>query len=259
MRTAVISDIHGNLEAFLSVLEDIQSQQTDRIVSLGDNIGYGADSESVIQLLISNDIFSVLGNHEMAAINDKIFNWYTGDIKKAIKIAIASLSEDSLRYLRESKISMSHSGCFFVHGFPPDSFRLYLEQAGDTQLRQAFTKMKDNLCFVGHTHKLRLLVYENNQVLFQPMNQARLTIQKDKKYIINAGSVGQPRDGDVYAKYVIWDSRTCQLEIRTVEYDAATAAQKIINAGIPSRFADMIDNKISMVTGRHHTDGKYSA
>lgn len=244
MRTAVISDIHGNLEAFISVLADIQSQQVDSIMSLGDNIGYGADSESVIQLLISNDIPSVLGNHDIAAINDKVFNWYTGEIKKAIKIARKGLSEDSLRYLRKLKISISNSGCLFVHGFPPDSFRLYLDQVGDGQLRQAFAQMKEDLCFVGHTHKLRLLVYEKNKILFQQMNKEPLTIQKDKKYIINAGSVGQPRDGNGQAKYIIWDSLTCQLEIRSVEYDSAAAAQKIIDAGIPSRFAAMINRNV---------------
>ncbi len=244
MRTAVISDIHGNLEALISVLGDIQSRQVDSIVSLGDNIGYGADSEKVIQLLIANDIPSVLGNHEIAVLNDKVFNWYTEEVKKAIEIAIESLSEDSLKYLRKSKISISKSGCFFVHGFPPDSFRLYLHQVGDEQLKCAFTEMKDDLCFVGHTHKLRLLSYEKNQVLFHKINKEPLKFQKHKKYIINVGSVGQPRNGSSQAKYVIWDSRTYQLEIRAVEYDAATAAQKIIEAGIPSRFATMIDRKL---------------
>ncbi len=245
MRIAVISDIHGNLEAFNSVLEDIADQQADSIVSLGDNIGYGADSESVIQLLIANNISSVLGNHESAVINDKIFHWYRGDVKTAIQIARASLSKNSLRYLSESAISISNYGCLFVHGFPPDSIRLYLDQVSDDQLQKAFSEMKENLCFVGHTHKLRLLVYESNQVLFQQINQNFLTIQKDKKYIINAGSVGQPRDGDACAKYVIWDSRTCQLEVRTVEYDTATTAKKIIAAGIPSRFAALIDKNFS--------------
>ncbi len=243
MRTAVISDIHGNLEAFNSVLEDIQSRQIDSIVSLGDNIGYGADSEKVIQLLISNYIPTVLGNHEMAAINDNVFNWYTGDTKKALQIAIENLSGDSLRYLRKSGISLSNSGCFFVHGFPPDSFRLYLHQANDDQLRRAFTGMTEDLCFVGHTHRLRIVYYENNQILFSPMNNERLTLQKNTKYIINAGSVGQNRDGNAQANYVIWDSLTYQLEIRTVEYDSAAAAQKIIAAGIPSRFATMINSK----------------
>jgi len=130
-----------------------------------------------------------------------------------------------------------------VHGFPPDSFRLYLDQVGDAQLRQAFTEMNDNLCFVGHTHKIKILVYEKNQVRVQQMNFEPLSIQKDKKYIINAGSVGQPRDGNGQAKYVIWDSLTYQLEIRSVEYDSASAAQKIIAAGIPPRFAAMIDKK----------------
>lgn len=243
MRTAVISDIHGNLEAFVSVLKDIRSRRADRIVSLGDNIGYGADSEKVVQLLIAEDIPSVLGNHEMAALNDKVFKWYTGEVKKAIEIAIGSLSETSFRYLRESKINLSSSGCFFVHGFPPDSFRLYLHQAGDERLRRAFTEMSDDLCFVGHTHELRLLCYQNNQIRFQQIDQGRLNIQNHTKYIVNAGSVGQPRNGGAQAKYVIWDSINYQLEIRAVDYDTAAAAQKIIKAGIPRRFAAIIDQK----------------
>jgi len=243
MRTAVISDIHGNLEAFTAILEDMQSRQVDRIVSLGDNIGYGADSEKVIQLLNSQNIPSVLGNHEMAALNEKVFNWHAGDVKKAIEMAVASLSEDSLWYLRQSKISISDAGCLFVHGFPPDSFRLYLNQVGDADLRRTFTEMKENLCFVGHTHHLRLLHYENNQVQFQQMTNGPLTLQKHEKYIINVGSVGQPRDGGSQAKYVIWDSQTCQLEVRAIFYDTATAARKIIAAGSPSRFAAMIEGK----------------
>jgi len=226
MRTAVISDIHGNLEAFKNVLGDIQSRQVDRIVSLGDNIGYGADSENVIQLLVSNGVSSVIGNHEAAVLNDKVFNWYSNDIKKAIEITTSSLSEESLRYLRELKTSISDSGCYFVHGFPPDSFRLYLDQMSDDQLRQAFTEMKDDLCFVGHTHKLRILYYENNQVRLQHVAKDPLKIQKHRKYIINVGSVGQPREGSGQARYVIWDSLTYQLEIRAVEYDSARAAQK---------------------------------
>jgi len=243
MRTVVISDIHGNLEAFTAVLRDIQSQQIDRIVSLGDNIGYGADSEKVTQLMISQDIPTVLGNHEMAALDKKVFNWHAREVKKAIEIAVASLSEDSLRYLRQSKISISDSGCFFVHGFPPDSFRTYLNQVSDADLRRTFTEMKENLCFVGHTHHLRLLHYENNQVRLQQMPQSPITLQKNEKYIINAGSVGQPRDGGSQAKYVIWDSQACQIEIRAISYDTALAARKIIAAGIPSRFAAMIEGK----------------
>ena len=240
MRTAVISDIHGNLEAFTSVRDDIQSRQVDRIVSLGDNIGYGADSESVVQLLIAGGIPSVLGNHEKAVLDDKVLRWHTGEVRRAIEIAAAGLSESALGYLRECRTSLSDSGCLFVHGFPPDSFRLYLHQAGDDQLQRAFTEMKADLCFVGHTHQIRLLFYEKERVMRQPVDRPQLPIPKNRKYLINAGSVGQPRDGDVRARYVIWDSRTRRLEIRAVEYDAAAAARKIIAAGIPARFAALV-------------------
>ncbi|MEW6077858.1 MAG: metallophosphoesterase family protein [Thermodesulfobacteriota bacterium] len=243
MKTAIISDIHGNLEAFTSVLADIQTQQTDGIVSLGDNIGYGADSEEVLQLLIAGHIPTVLGNHEMAVLDDTVLGWHRGDVRRAIDIAAASLSEHSLRYLRESRTSLSDSGCRFVHGFPPDSFSLYLHQAGDDQLRQAFTEIKDDLCFVGHTHKLKLLYYENDQIMLHPLDKGPVQIRQNRKYLINVGSVGQPRDGDVRARYVIWDSGTGRIEVRAVEYDAAAAARKIIAAGIPSRFAALLQSR----------------
>jgi diadenosine tetraphosphatase ApaH/serine/threonine PP2A family protein phosphatase len=182
----------------------------------------------------------VLGNHEMAALDEKVLSWHKGDVKKAIEIAIADLSEDSFRYIRECRINISDSGCFFVHGFPPDSCRLYLHQAGEDQLRQAFTEMEEALCFVGHTHQLRLLYYEKSRIMHQPLDQAVVPIQKNRKYFINVGSVGQPRDGDIRARYVIWDAPAGRLEIRAVEYDSAAAARKIIAAGIPPRFAALI-------------------
>lgn len=240
MRTAILSDIHGNMEAFSSVLDDILSQGADRIVSLGDNIGYGADSEKVVQRLIAGQIPSVLGNHEMAVLDDRVLQWHTGDVRKAIEIAAAGLSESALHYLWECRTSISDSGCFFVHGFPPDSVRLYLHQVGDDQLQQAFAEMKEDLCFVGHTHQLRMLYYENNRIMLQPMDQALLPIPKNRKYFINVGSVGQPRDGDPRARYIIWDSKAGRIEVRAVAYDVATAARKIIAAGIPARFAAII-------------------
>ena len=243
MRTAIVSDIHGNLEAFTSVLDDIRSRQADRVISLGDNIGYGADSEEVVQLLIAGHIPSVLGNHEVAALDDKVLRWHTGDVRRALDNAIAGLSEGSFRYIRACPSRISEAGCLFVHGFPPDSCRLYLHQAGEEQLQRAFAETKEDLCFVGHTHRLGLVYFENNRVFRQPLDQTPAPIPENRKYIVNVGSVGQPRDGDNRARYVIWDSAARRIEIRAVAYDSAAAARKIIAAGIPDRFAAMITGK----------------
>ncbi len=244
MRLAVISDIHGNLEAFTSVWEDIKCQKIDEIMSLGDNIGYGADSEKIMQRIMAHDIPSVCGNHEMAALNQKVLKWFTGDVRKAVELSISSLSNASLQYLQTMKISVSDSGCLFVHGFPPDSYRLYLNQVGIPQIIDAFNEMEEPVCFVGHTHKLHLVYPEKDEVAFQKMDKDIVSLDRNKQYIINAGSVGQTRDGTVDATYVIWDSSAGQIEIRRIKYDNITAAEKIIAAGIPERFARFLDQRL---------------
>ena len=226
MRIAVISDIHGNLEAFTSVYNDIQQQQVESVISLGDNIGYGADSENVIQQIRSHNIISILGNHELAVTDLKVRKWFQADAHKALKQALENLSEDSKQYIHGLKKNFRMADCLFVHGFPPDSARFYLFQISDGQLLQTFDDMHESICFVGHTHKLRLIHSDNGSIHSQTLQNGHIQLNRNQKYIINAGSVGQPRDGDPDAKYLIWDTSTYRLEIRSVAYDIATAAKK---------------------------------
>ncbi len=246
MRIAVLSDIHGNLEAFESVLDDIARRRADTIVSLGDNVGYGADSEAVVRLLVSRGIISVLGNHELACINEKVYKWYVSDVKKSVDITMANLSEASFAYLRGLAVNLSMENAFFVHGFWPDSVRHYLHQIDIDQLMDTLKKLKEGLCFVGHTHKLNMVFQEKGGIRIQKMDQTNICLEKDKKYIINAGSVGQPRDGDPRAKYLIWDLKNHCLEIRCVEYDNQQAAKKILKAGIPAKYALAVDMDIKL-------------
>ncbi len=147
MRIAVISDIHGNLEAFERVLDDIVQQKVDHIVSLGDNIGYGADSEAVIQLLRSNGVTSILGNHELACVNEKVYKWYIKDVKKSLDKTMADLSAQSFEYLNCLKLNLSKHSAFFVHGFPPDSVRHYLHQMDTSKLIAALKVLKNPSVF----------------------------------------------------------------------------------------------------------------
>jgi len=237
MKIAVISDIHGNLEAFTRVLEDIRLQQVDFIISLGDNISYGADSEAVIQQVQQQDIISILGNHELAVMDAKVRNWFTKDAQQALNQVLKTLSADSIQYIHGLQINFSLADCLFVHGFPPDSARLYLFQISDAQMLQTFRDMEESICFVGHTHKLRLVCPDKDRIDSQPLQNKITQLSRDQKYIINAGSVGQPRDGDPDAKYLIWDTSAYQLEVRSIPYDISAAAQKIMDAGIPEKFA----------------------
>lgn len=246
MRIAVISDIHGNIEAFTAALKDIELQAVDKIISLGDNIGYGADSEAVIQQMITCRVTSILGNHELACINKKVYKWYLGDVKKSLDDTLSKLSSSSIDYLKGLTVNLSQYQAFFVHGFWPDSVRHYLHRISDSQLLNAFRHLKESICFLGHTHKLSLIFPEDGEVQVQPLNPGLVQLKKDKKYMVNVGSVGQPRDGDSRAKYVIWDTEKYYLDIRYLDYDHQTAARKIIDASLPLKYAQAVDQNIKL-------------
>lgn len=237
MKIAIISDIHGNLEAFSSVLNDIDRFTPDAIVSLGDNIGYGADSEAVMALIISRNITTILGNHELACLDKRVYNWYVGDVKKSIDQTLSTLSKTSISYLAGLKKGLRKFNASFVHGFPPDSVRHYLTQVSNDELNQALRRQKDPLCFVGHTHQLMLVHAEQGVIQVARPDKESIHLLPGTTYMVNAGSVGQPRDGDPRAKYVIWDQADQRLLIRHVEFDAPKAARKILAAGLPLKFA----------------------
>ena len=119
MRIAVISDVHGNIEALTNALKDIELQAVDKIISLGDNIGYGADSEAVIQQMIASKIPSILGNHELACVNKKVYKSYIGDVKTSLDDTLSKLSSSSVDYLKGLTVNLSQYHAFFVHGFWP--------------------------------------------------------------------------------------------------------------------------------------------
>ena len=246
MKFAVISDIHGNYEAFINVLEDIEKIGVKCIFSLGDNIGYGADSEKVIQLIHSRKIVSVLGNHELAALDRRVRSWFNKDAAKAIEVAIKSLSKESSAFLQTLQLNLSFNNCFFVHGFWPNSVRLYIHEIDEGRFLKTFDTMSESICFVGHTHKLNLVYPGNSRIYWEKLERGKITLKTDKKYFINAGSVGQPRDGSSKAQYVIWDPEGLELEVRAVSYDVKKAAQKIIACGIPERYARILEGRIAL-------------
>lgn len=244
MKIAVISDIHGNYEAFSIVLDDIRTKKADAVVSLGDNIGYGADSEKVIQLIRHHRIFSVLGNHEAVAGKEEATFRLREDARKALDIAVSSLSEDSLDFIRDLPFHLSLHDCLFVHGFPPDSARVYLYLVGEEELLDAFVSMGESVCFLGHTHELGLIYVRQGRIIREKLQPGRQHLPRGRKYLINAGSVGQTRTGPVRATYVIWDTESYELEVRSLAYDAATAARKIRAAGIPDIYARILTKEM---------------
>jgi diadenosine tetraphosphatase ApaH/serine/threonine PP2A family protein phosphatase len=233
MRLAIISDIHGNLEAFKEVLADIDRSQIDGLACLGDNIGYGPDSEGVIELVRKRDIPSVMGNHELAVVDVKYLEWMNPTARRSLVMTHERLSENSIDYIRTLPPAMTYHGSLCVHGAPPDSVVTYLFQLSMADLKEAFLGMEEKMCFLGHTHDLGIISFDGDKVIQASLGKGIVSLHKDHQYIINVGSVGQPRDGNNNAKYVIWDTDSETIEVRFVPYDISATANKIIELGFP--------------------------
>jgi predicted phosphodiesterase len=233
MRIAIISDIHANMEAFTAVLADMADCRTDEALCLGDSIGYGPEPVEVINLLLEKGIPSVLGNHEMAVRGPEHFAFFNPDARRSIQKTIALLPEHIRTVVIGLPVFLSRQGCRFVHGFPPDSCRTYLFYVETGKLPAAFSEFPESICFVGHTHRLEMVEYDGTRVFRKKLGRGFVPLDKHRRYILNIGSVGQPRDGDQTAKYAILDTLAHILEIRFVPYDIATVVDKLIKGGWP--------------------------
>jgi diadenosine tetraphosphatase ApaH/serine/threonine PP2A family protein phosphatase len=240
MKIAVLSDIHGNMDAFAKVLEDIDRCRPEAVYSLGDNIGYGAEPERVIQTLRRLQIPSVLGNHELAAQDPGFLSWFNPAARRSLSMTLEMLSDDSLNYIKGLPTHVTAHSLRFVHGFPPDSPTLYTFQVETRTKRRVVQELPEKICFVGHTHILEIAALDGDVLAEVAFQEGLNSLQADRKHLINIGSVGQPRDGDIRAKYVIWDCAEDTLDIRCVPYDAQAAAAKIIAAGLPEHHAQRL-------------------
>jgi predicted phosphodiesterase len=240
MKSAVISDIHGNLTAFKAVLEDIDRLEIDRVLCLGDNIGYGPEPEEVVRLLRSRGIPSVMGNHELAVVDEKSLKRFNPTAKQALLQTKSLLSGETLDFIRALPSVFKEDACLFVHGSPPDSINTYLFELSEENLKAKLQAMEEPLCMVGHTHDLEIVNYHDGKVSWKPLRPGKFQLNREWKYIINVGSVGQPRDPNNNAKYVVWDQEACILEVRYVAYDIQKTVEKILALGFPRIYADRL-------------------
>jgi predicted phosphodiesterase len=229
------------LDAFGKVLNDIDASGIDAIVCLGDNVGYGPEPEQVIRQIRKRKIPCVMGNHERAVSDRAHLNWFNPAARISLQKTTTMLSEQSINYINGMKSSLVVYQSRFVHGFPPDSKDIYLFQVPNHTLNQTFKEMKERLCFVGHTHELKLIGFDGKESQHIPLKDGIVKhLHKDRKYIVNVGSVGQPRDGNNNAKYVIWDTSEDSLEVRFIPYDIEAVVGKIIASGLPKVHADRL-------------------
>lgn len=238
MRIAVVSDIHGNLEALLAVWSDIAQLEVTRVVSLGDMIGYGPNPEEVLVFLREHDVQCCLGNHELGIAFRNERRWFNLTARKGLNLTESLLSAESLSYIAGLPRFRIIEGARCVHGYPPESVTTYLFQVPDERLETWFHK-GERLVFVGHTHELAWVRWNGAEVERRKLERG-CTMTLDAPSLVNVGSVGQPRDGNNNAKYLIWDTETGTLDVRFVRYDIERTVAKIRERGFPEYYASRL-------------------
>lgn len=240
MRIAVISDIHGNLEALERVYDDIEQSDIDTIICLGDMVGYGPQPEEVVLSIREKSIPCTRGNHELAVIDDEELELFHENAYKAILRTRELLSDASIRFIKELPTTITKDHLLFVHGAPPDEISEYVSSMPTMRLIRAIKNMEQHIAFVGHTHELRLYLHDGKKLRQGDMPKGVIPLDESNKYIVNVGSVGQPRDGDNNAKYVIYDTDTMTIEARYVPYDIEKTVRLINERGFQQSSADRL-------------------
>ena len=248
MRYAILSDIHSNLEALTAVLDRLSGDRIDRYCCLGDLIGYGADPEACLARLRSLETISVCGNHEWACLGKLDPEWFSDSAKAAVLWTRDRLTFTDLDELRRLPLTLSDGPVTLVHGTlnHPDRFEYLMDLAHAIDTART---CRTQFCLVGHTHVPLLFEYDTDsrsarRVCAAPDELAagvRLAeAGAPMRYVINPGSVGQPRDGDPRASCAVLDTDARMLSIRRVAYDIAAAQRKIRDAGLPAFLADRL-------------------
>jgi diadenosine tetraphosphatase ApaH/serine/threonine PP2A family protein phosphatase len=236
VRYAILSDVHGNLEALRAVLADCAD--ADAVLCLGDTVGYGADPLACVDLVAERAEAVVGGNHEHAVTGRMDLAWFNRYARAAAEWTRERLDEDHRAWLDALPLVREVADATLVHASPaqPEEWD-YLVTAADGFA--AFAHFATRWCFVGHSHVPGAWSLGSSGPEHHPA-AAEVTAERGRRYIVNVGSVGQPRDRDPRAAYALWDVDTGRVQVRRVAYDLATARRKIVDAGLPRLLADRL-------------------
>jgi len=240
MKYAIFSDIHGNVDALLAVLKDIKSRSIDTIICLGDVVGYYPDPERCIDLVRDNVALCVAGNHDYAAINRIDIQTFTYYAYAAMEWTRNHISERAKEFLAGLPLTIEKDGIFYTHSSPsnPKDW-IYVFPDSEDAVFEAFNSLVFKLNFIGHTHWPSIMIQEEDKIILHSEH----TIKLDKKnfYLINVGSVGQPRDFDSRSCYAILDTDLSEISLVRVPYDYSITQKKILENNLPAFLAQRLE------------------
>lgn len=238
MRYGIFSDIHSNGEALEAVINAFKEEDIDSYLCVGDLVGYAANPDACIEKAFQLTNIIVAGNHDWAAVNLVSMDYFNPLAAKALSWTKRSLNEKNRLHLKGLRLVYRNKDLTLVHGTlnNPAQFH-YLLNTYDA--KETFRLMDTAVCFVGHTHVAGVFVEDSRrEVRYQESNFIRMAPKN--KYVVNVGSVGQPRDGNPQASYCIYDTLKKEAVIRRVDYNREAARKKILDAGLPRFLGDRL-------------------
>lgn len=229
MRIAIISDIHSNLQALQTAFNIIDTNKLDQVYCLGDIVGYGAEPNECIDMLQKRGVLCIAGNHDKAALDPGKAEHLNRYARTAIEWTARQLTPDHVDFLSRLPYTVVAHQCTFVHASPdrPEEWKYIATGYDALEYFQAFPTP---ICWVGHSHISG--VYCEDSITSD--------VVRGRRYIINVGSVGQPRNRDNRLSFGIFDVDRWEYEHVAAEYDAGAAREKIIEAGLPPYLGDRL-------------------
>ena len=233
----IFSDIHGNLEAFDAMVKSMTDVKEKELLCVGDVIGYGANPNECIDKVISLGAPNIKGNHESAVLGEFDISVFNKSAAEAALWTRKHLTPDGNAYIKDLPFIYEHELFTMVHGtlHDPEDFNYMLT---NVEASRTFEIMEKKICFVGHSHVPATFELEDGRLTLS--YKTKFKLKENTRYIINVGSVGQPRDGDWRACYCVYDPDRKEINLRRIEYDLETAQKKIVDAGLPGVLAERL-------------------
>ncbi|HET8541457.1 MAG TPA: metallophosphoesterase family protein [Anaeromyxobacter sp.] len=236
MRIGIISDIHANLEALTRSLAALERSRPDRVICLGDVVGYGASVNECCDLVRKVSEVTLLGNHDAAVSGRMDYSFYYDAARHALDWTASRIYPDHAEWLRTLPYAHRLENVQFSHGNPvqPDAYEYVFAIEQARELLPHLDALAD-VNFIGHSHLCKAFALNAAGDVTEVV-ATKFGLRRGYKYVISVGSVGQPRDCDNRASFVVYDTQARTVEYHRVPYDIETAAQKIFDADLALNF-----------------------
>jgi predicted phosphodiesterase len=236
MKFAIIADIHGNLDALQVVLDDAKKQMVTHYACLGDVVGYNANPKECLDIIRTMNMPCVKGNHDEYCSSEEHLEGFNPAAAEAVNWTRTQLTDDDRQWLRDLKYTRMVTNFTIVHATldGPQRWGYVFDKLAAAA---SFTYQNTSVCFFGHTHVPVAFMKDS---VVRGGTYSKFKTEPGKKYFVNVGAVGQPRDNNPKAAYVVYDTVDGTIEIRRLDYDIAAAQKKILAAGLPERLAERL-------------------